>query len=43
MLLWVYGMVGIIAGCGNVFVVERNSGEVWYTRPSEPVSPRRDL
>jgi len=43
MLLWVYGMVGIIAWVWIVFVAEKNSGKVWYTRPSEPVSPRRDL
>ena len=27
----------------NMFVAGRNSGEVWYSRPSELVSPRRDL
>ena len=43
MLLWMYGMVGIIVwmwkcGCGRM-----NSGETWHSRPGDPASPRRDL
>jgi len=30
-------------GHENMFVAGRNSGEVRHSRPSEPVSPRRDL
>jgi len=30
-------------GHENMFVVGRNSGKVRHSRPSEPVSPRRDL
>jgi len=43
MLLWMYELVSIFVWVWNMNVVGRNSGEVWHTRPSEPVSPRRHL
>jgi len=30
-------------GHENMFVAGRNNGKVRYSRPSEPISPRRDL
>jgi len=43
MLLWMYELVSIFVWVWNMNVVGRKSGEVRHTRPSEPVSPRRDL
>jgi len=43
MLLWMYELDGIFVWVWDMTVAGRNTGEVRHTRPSEPVSPRRDL
>ena len=42
MLLWTYGMVGIIVWMWKYGCCRMNSGETWHSRPGDPASPRRD-
>ena len=43
MLLWTCGMPCVVIWIWKMWLCRENRGEIWYSHPSEPVSPRRDL